>query len=194
MHHTAPPKKKIVLAVVGMCGTGKSVTTNYLTSAGGFKSIYFGGFVMEELKRRNLEINSVNEKKVREGLRVEHGTDVMAKLAYDRIVTLLEDGHDVICDGLYSFSEYLFLKEKLGNQLTVLAVHATKSLRYERLGNREVRPLNPTQVDDRDFSEIKNIEKAGPIAIADFHIVNDGNVEELHKKLDDILASIREKK
>lgn len=177
----------IVVATVGMCGTGKSVATNYIEENFDFKSIYFGGFVLEEVKRRGLEINSTNERMVRENMRTQNGPDAMAKLAVDRIETYLNAGSNVIIDGLYSFSEYLYLREKLGKRLSMIAIHSDKQLRYRRLGVREVRPLTPEQVDERDYVEIKNIEKAGPIAIADYHIINNGDFRDLYKNIDTIL-------
>lgn len=180
----------IVIAAVGMCGTGKSVVTKYIEETYHFKSIYFGGFILEEVTRRGLEIDSTNEKTVREDLREKDGLDAVAKLAVDRINTFLAEGSNVIIDGLYSFSEYVFLEEKLTKPLVLIAIHSTKQLRYQRLGIREIRPLTPQQVDERDYMEIKNIEKAGPIAIADFHIINDGNFKDLHKHIDTVLDEI----
>jgi dephospho-CoA kinase len=176
-------KDNIITALVGMCGTGKSVAAGYIEKEYGFRAVYFGGFVLEEVKHRNLEIDSGNEKMVREDLRSQHGPAVMAKLAEKKIGHYLSQGSNVICDGLYSFSEYTYLKEKYGKQLVVIAVHSEKKLRYQRLGIREVRPLTPQEVDKRDYTEIKNIEKAGPIAIADYHLLNNGTVEELETQI-----------
>jgi dephospho-CoA kinase len=181
----------IITAIVGLCGTGKSVVAKYIEETFKFKPIYFGGYVLEELKNRNLEINSVNEKHVREDLRKKYGLDVIAKRAADTIHSYAADGANVIIDGLYSFSEYLYLKDKFGKQLIVLSVHSRKALRYQRLGQREVRPLTPREVDQRDFSEIKNIEKAGPIAVADYHIINDGDIQDLYKSIETIMKKIR---
>ena len=182
--------KHIVVATVGMCGAGKSVATQYIQDTFQFKSIYFGGFVLEEIKKRNLEINSSNEKIVREDLRLQHGSEVMAKLALETINSYLVSGSNVIIDGLYSFSEYLYLKEKFGSQLVVIAVHTAKHIRCQRLGTREVRPLTPQQIDHRDFTEIKNIEKAEPIAIADYHIINDGEIQNLYSQVNSVFAGL----
>ena len=39
----------------------------------------------------------------------------------------------------------------------------------------------------KDFAEIENLEKGGPIAIADYTIVNDGSIEEMYSDLDKFL-------
>ncbi len=180
----------VILAVVGLCGTGKSVVTRYIEKNFKFKSIYFGGFVLEEVKKRNLEINSTNEKIVREDLRRQYGLDVMARKAFNTINSYLEEGADVIIDGLYSFSEYIYLKEQFPKRLALLAIHSPKKLRYQRLGKRKIRPLTPEQVDERDFFEIKNIEKAGPIAAADYHIVNHRSIHRLYQTIDNIMRDL----
>jgi dephospho-CoA kinase len=180
----------IIIALVGLCGTGKSAATRYIERNYKFKPIYFGGYVLEEVKKRNLEINSTNEKQVREDLRQKFGLDVIAKRAVDTINSLTTANSNVIIDGLYSFSEYLFLKEQWPKQLVLLAVHSPKSLRYQRLGRRRLRPLTPQEVDQRDFSEIKNIEKAGPIAVADYHIINDGKINVLYRDINNIMKRV----
>ncbi len=180
----------IIIAIVGMCGTGKSEAAKYIRDTFRFIPIYFGGYVLEEVKNRNLDINSSNEKLVREDLRRLFGPAVMAIKAFDSINSYVSGGSDVIIDGLYSFSEYVYLKEKFGQQLVLVAIHSPKKLRYRRLGTRETRPLSPREVDERDFLEIKNIEKAGPIAIADYHIINDGDFQNMYRQIDTIFSQI----
>jgi dephospho-CoA kinase len=180
----------IITAIVGLCGTGKSAAAKYIEETYKFKPIYFGGYVLEELKKRNLELNSANEKNVREDLRKKYGLNVIAKRASNTIHSYVTAGSNVIVDGLYSFSEYLYLKKKFDKQLVLLSVHSRKTIRYQRLGQRGVRPLTPQEVDQRDFSEIKNIEKAGPIAVADYHIINNGDIQNLYKDIDTIMKEI----
>jgi dephospho-CoA kinase len=180
----------MITALVGLCGTGKSVVAQCIETQYRFCPIYFGGFVLAEVKRRHLEINSNNEKIVREDLRAQHGIEVMAKLAEPEINAALAEGKHVSIDGLYSFSEYTYLKQKYGEKLILIAVHSSKRLRYQRLGIRQVRPLTPRQVDERDYFEIKNIEKAGPIAIADYHILNNGTIPELEQQINTIFKEL----
>lgn len=176
-----------VIAIVGLSGTGKSVATDYLKNKYQLTSIYFGGYVLEEVKKRGLEVNSSNERIVREDLRAENGMDAIAKLAIDEINDLLQKDKHIIIDGLYSFTEYIFLKNILHNQLVLIATHSEKAIRYERLANRPIRPLTKEEVEKRDFLEIAMIEKGGPIAIADYHILNNKDEEYLYNTLDDII-------
>ena len=47
-----------------MSGTGKSEATNFLKDQFNFDLFYFGGIVLNEVKKRGLEINNENEKMV----------------------------------------------------------------------------------------------------------------------------------
>lgn len=180
----------IVISTVGLCGTGKSEVSNYIKEKFFFHRIYFGGFVLEEIKKRNLEINNLNEKIVRENLRERLGMAAMAIISYEEILRSLSSEKNVIIDGLYSFSEYEFLKEKLQDSFFLLALHSRKAIRYERLKNREIRSLSKDEVDQRDYFEIKNLEKANPIVLADFHIINDGSMGKLFKQTKEIMKLI----
>jgi dephospho-CoA kinase len=175
-----------IIATVGMCGSGKSVAGERLEELG-FAKVYFGGLTIEEVKRRGLEVNEKNERAVREELRRTHGMGAFAVLSLPAIEAFLTEDRRVLIDGLYSFSEYRILKEKYGDRLLVVALFTPRALRYERLARREVRPLSREEAISRDYSEIDNIEKGGPIALADYTIVNDGTKEELRDNLDRIL-------
>jgi len=96
----------------------------------------------------------------------------------------------VVIDGLYSWAEYKTLRDEFGNDLVVLAVCAPRAVRYARLATRSSRPLTPGQAFARDVHEIEAIEKGGPIAIADFTLVNDRDIQQLFKDLDGLLQDV----
>lgn len=180
-------KGKIV-AVVGMCGSGKSVATEVFTDAG-WEKVYFGGITMEELENRGLEKNEKNEKMVREELRAQYGLAAYAVKLLPRIQKLAEQGN-VVLDGLYSWSEYTYLKEHLGDALRVLAIVTDRGLRYSRLATRTIRPLTEQEATSRDHSEIEKLEKGGPISIADRFVTNNGSSEELVEKITEYMNGL----
>lgn len=181
--------KEFVIAVVGMPGAGKSIATQHLSSLG-YKTVRFGKIIVDEVQKRGLEVNEYNERIVREDLRRSFGMDFCAKLSLPKIEEYLLGENEVAIDGLYSLSEYESLISRLGNKLVVIAIFTPKSIRYRRLMQRKERPLTPDEAKERDFSEIKKIEKAGPIALADFTIINDGSPEQLCDNLDKILSEL----
>jgi dephospho-CoA kinase len=56
---------------------------------------------------------------------------------------------------------------------------------------RPERPLTFQEAQERDITEIENVEKGGPIAFADYALLNDGTKEELLAEIDDLLARWR---
>ena len=176
-----------VVTLVGMPGAGKSACVEYVEQKG-WPSVYFGGITVDEVKARGLEVNETNEKMVREELRATEGLGVMAQRIIAKIDALVAEGHKtVVADGLYSWTEYKIFKEKYGNDAVIIAIAAPRHLRHERLANRPVRPLTDEEVSSREYAEIENLEKGGPIANADYTIVNDGNVDDMMSHLDAIL-------
>ena len=173
------------VALVGMCGSGKSVLTEFFTQLG-WEKVYFGGVTVSQLKKQGLEINEANERAMREGLRKQYGMGVFAFLLLDEITEKLQNTNTVL-DGLYSWSEYKILREKFGEDLIVLAITTNSSVRYQRLATREFRPLTYEQARSRDISEIENLEKGGPISIADYYIDNNGSVEDLQAQFNEFI-------
>ena len=179
----------MILAIVGMAGAGKTEAAQFIESKG-FMRIRFGQITIDELKARGLEINEENERMIREKLRAEHGMHAFAKLNASKIDKALESG-DVVIDGLYSWEEYIFLRERYPKNLFVMAIYAPSKLRYARLTARSdasdkdknMRPLSEADAIKRDIAEIENLHKAGPIAMADMTIINDASIEGLKNKI-----------
>src|SRR5512136_705316 len=134
-----PKRSYPLLVIVGMAGSGKSSVARHLEKKG-WRVIRFGVLTMHELKVRHLPINEANEKAVREELREKHGMAAYAKLLLPTIVKSLSAGPTVI-DGLYSWSEYKYLKSKVDKHLKLVALYTTRSVRYGRLSKRPERPL-----------------------------------------------------
>lgn len=176
------------VAVVGMCGSGKSVVADYFAQLG-WERVYFGGVTVSQLKKEGIEVNEANERAMREGLRAKYGMGAFAEILKDEICQKLKKSN-VVLDGLYSWSEYKILHDLLGNNLILLAVVTNSGIRKERLATREIRPLTAEQVDSRDCAEIENLEKGGPIAKADYYIINNGNCEQLAAQLKDFLGTL----
>ncbi len=178
-------KAKKLLAIVGMTGCGKSVVVDYFKQKN-WQVIYFGGVTLKEVKKRNLPVNQSNEKLVREEIRKIHGMEAYAKFELPNIKKALSKGLTII-DGLYSWSEYKFLRDNIDIPIVLLAVFTPKKLRYDRLSKRKFRGLDFKGAELRDFAEIENSDKGGPIAIADQIIVNDGSIEKLYANLERFL-------
>lgn len=189
-----------LVCVAGMPGSGKSVVSDYFVKKG-FQFVRFGQIVLDIVKEKKLQPTEANERRIREDLRKKHGAAAIAILNYPKFVRLLKK-ENVVGDGLYSWSEYKFLKEKFGRQLIVVAVYAPPHLRYERISKRIMpksdkdlrhRPFTKEETEARDYAEIENLEKGGPIAMADYTIINTKNLTYLMNQVKEVYAEIRNK-
>lgn len=186
-----------IIFIVGMAGSGKSLISDELVSQG-FAFLRFGQITLDEMKKRGLEVNGTNEKKIREEFRKKHGMGAFALFNIPKFDELLKKSY-VVGDGLYSWSEYKILKEKYKEAMYVIAVYAPPEVRYQRLEARKAkndeknrfRSFTKEEAKARDYAEIENIEKGGPIAMADFTIINTGTREEAKKEVRDILKKIK---
>lgn len=176
-----------IVAFVGLAGSGKSVAVEYLTSQG-IPKVYFGGIIYKAMEEAGIEITWESQKIFREEIREKEGKDFVVKRVIDEIRDLIAAGqHRIVLDGLYTWSEYKILKHEFPGEMTVIAVVTPKHLRKTRLAQRPERPMSSGEVDERDWAEIENLEKGGPIAIADYFVHNDKDVAWLQQQLDDVL-------
>lgn len=181
-----------ILALVGMSGSGKSVAVDYLTDKG-YPKVYFGGMIYKEMEKRGIprSDDGETEKKFREEIRETEGKDWVVRQVISETKDLIAAGQKrIILDGVYSWTEYKTLKHEFPTCLTFIAIVVDKKLRYERVAKRPDRPFDAAAIRERDRSEIENLEKGGPIAAADYYILNNGDKEEIYARLTEILKEI----
>ena len=182
-------EKKNIIAIVGMPGAGKSEAASYLHEKG-IPFIRFGQLTDETVKDMGLPLTPQNERVAREKLRNELGMAAYAIKAKPKIKDMLDTAHVVALDGLYSWEEYVLLKDEFP-ELILIHVYAEPSIRYARLAKRKIRPLTLEEARVRDVAELEKLNKGGPIAIADYMIENDtGDMTELYHQIDELLARL----
>lgn len=181
-----------ILAVVGMCGSGKSTAIEYLTERG-IPKIYFGGVIYKAMAEAGIERteDGESEKKFREEIRQREGKDFVVNRAIAEAKKLIEAGQKrIVLDGLYSWTEYKILRKEWPTEMTVVAIVVPKAIRRKRVAERPDRPFDAQAIAERDRSEIENLEKGGPIAIADYYIDNSDTIEEFHAAFDKLMKEI----
>jgi dephospho-CoA kinase len=175
-----------VVAIVGMAGSGKSEVARIFEEKDYFR-VRFGDATDIELKKRGLELNEANERLCRETLRKDLGMAAYAILNQPHIDAALTRT-DVVADGLYSWEEYLSFKNYYGDRFVVVAVYASPAARYARLARRGHRPLTAKEAAGRDKAEIENLNKGGPIAMADYTIINETDLDSLRRQTEQVLS------
>lgn len=181
--------RNLILAFVGMPGAGKSEATSYLAKKK-IPYVRFGDITDEGVRKLGLFLTPQNERMVREKIRKELGMGAYAIKSEPKIRKLLIEYDVIAIDGLYSWEEYVYLKNRFSN-LTLIHVYAEPKKRYARLARRIIRPVPEDKVRERDIAELEKLNKGGPIAIADYIIENESeNLTNLYEKIDRLLVRL----
>jgi dephospho-CoA kinase len=186
-----------IIALTGLCGAGKT-TAALIIQEQGYQYLRFGQIVMDVLQQDNIPITPENEKKVRHALRQKHGMGAFA-IANLAKLSAMCNGGKVVIDGLYSFAEYKVLKERFLDSFYTLAIFSPPEMRYKRLEERYIktedqhtlfRPLTRKEAIQRDYDEIENADKGGPIAMADWTILNTTSLKHFEKEVREFLCQM----
>ena len=86
--------------------------------------------------------------------------------------------------------QYKYLKEKYGDQLEILAIVTNRKNRIKRLSKRDFRPLTKEEVLTRDYAQIEKLEQGGPIAHADYYILNNGSQKAFINKVNKFINKL----
>ena len=181
-----------LLAIVGMSGSGKSTAIEALTERG-IPKVYFGGVIYKAMEEAGIERteDGESEKIFRQEIRKKEGKDFVVLRVIEEVRNLVEAGQKrIVLDGLYSWTEYRILKKEFPGAMSTVAIVCDKKLRHKRVAERTDRPFDKEAINERDYSEIENLEKGGPIAIADYYIENNGTIGELNDKVGELLGRI----
>ncbi len=146
------PHKHIVVAVVGLPASGKSLTAGMLRTMG-FEVIELGDIWRELLKKNGISrFDPVGTREFTRKLREEHGKAVYAKHAYKKIHK--RKGKIAIM-GIRSTYEIDYFKKRI-KHIVVIALLAPMKLRFERLEHRG-KPEDPKTL--KDFKWLDQREK-----------------------------------
>lgn len=181
--------KNIVVAIVGMSGSGKTEVTKIFLE-NGYQRVYFGDVTFDEMKRQGLAPTQDNERKVREELRASGDKAIYAKMLMPKIQEAYKNGN-VLLESLYSWSEYEYVKKMFNGRFFVVAAVTNRAVRASRISVRPDRPLTDEQLTLRDKTQIEFLDQGGPIGIADYYIINNGSFEALREQTEIIKGILK---
>lgn len=177
------------ILVTGMPGAGKSIFVEVARELG-LPVFVMGECVIEETRRRGLEVTPENVASVARKLREELGKAAVAILTLRRVKQEAPHAEIVVIDGVRSLDEVEEFK-KFFDDVVIVAVHAPPKVRYERQLSRG-RPDDATRVEDLVKRDLRELEFGigSVIAMADYMLVNVGKTIEEFK--DECLKTLRE--
>ena len=173
-----------LIGLTGTNGAGKGEAAAFLKDKG-YAYFSLSDEIREELSRRGLEPSRDNM--IREGndLRTRFGADILARRVMSRI-----EGKAVI-DSIRNSQEVAFLR---GHEAFILlAVDAPVEMRFERVLKRgrveSALTIGEFKAKEREEmqSDSRGQQLQECLRLADRNVMNDGTVEEFHRKLEAIL-------
>lgn len=180
-------KRRKILCLTGMPGSGKSIIANAARRIG-IPVLVMGDVVREEATRRGLPHTPEVLNSIARELREKEGLDAVAKRIALKIEEL--DSNVIVVDGVRSLNE-IKVFEKYG-EIVIVAVHASPKTRFMRIRERN-RPGDPKtweEFRERDLTELA-FGIGSVIALADYMIVNEGSLDrilsEARKMLEEVL-------
>lgn len=181
---------KLVVGLVGMPGSGKSVVVETAQKVG-YEVVVMGDVIREETRKRGLALNPKNIGAVMLDLRKKSGKGVIAEKCIQRIERA--ESSKVVIDGLRSLHEADVFKQHFPS-FTLIAVHASPETRFSRL-NRRGRSDDPDGWEifrERDMREL-SVGLGNGIAMAEFIIINEDDKNATHVDVAGVLARVEEK-
>lgn len=183
----------MILGITGTDGAGKGAAVEYLVEKKGF--VYYSArqLWVDEINRRGLEVKRENMRLTANSLRKEHGNDYLVTAYLERIAE--EKPENAIIESIRATAEAETLKKHGG---ILLAVDADQHLRYERIVRRasESDKVTFEQFTAHEALEMNDpdpngMQKDAVMAMADYTIMNDGTLDELHEEIEDVLLKIK---
>ena len=182
----------MLIGITGTDGSGKGTVVDYLVKEKGFTHYSARAIWLEIFKERNIEPSRANMRLVANEMREKHGNDFVVS-HYLRL--LKEDGaQNAIIESIRATAEAETLKSNGG---ILVAVDAGQEIRYARVQRRR---SESDKVTLEQFIAHEDLETNDPnphgmqkqkvIAMADFIIMNNGTLEELHAQIEEVFNTI----
>ncbi len=183
----------LIIGITGTIGAGKGTVVDYLTSRYGFKHYSVRKYLTKLLLDQGIEPNRDHFTALANSLREKNNSpsfiieELFSKAALH--------GDDAIIESIRTLGEIDRLRTL--DNFILLAVDAEQSLRYQRVfaRNSETDAIGYEKFKSDEDREMKssnpnNQNLAGCIALADYTIINNDGLTELHDSIDHLIDKI----
>lgn len=138
----------LIIGITGTAGSGKGTVAQYLVDRYGFEHFSVRDFLIEEIKRRGMDVNRDSMIEVANDLRKRYGAEYIVMELYKKVVK--EDCNYVI-ESIRTVGEVEALKKK--DHFILWGIDAPMDIRYKRIRKRS------NQSDMISFDKFKKQEE-----------------------------------
>ena len=179
-----------VIGAVGDIGSGKDEVLKYLRDRYGVPYLSTGDIVRRMAQEDGVEGTRENLEAISKRCFTEMGRGCFVRMAAQEI---MKRGWEVAgISGVRSPDDVAVMKEMFGSGFVLVRVDINDPrIRFERVRLRSERrdPLTWEAFQEQDKNEEQEFHINRAEAMADYSIDNSGTLEDLHKQLDELVAS-----
>lgn len=179
---------KRIIGITGPIGSGKDTAAEYMAHKLGVSVWQISAPLKDKVREAGLVVSRENVMDMGYKIAAEHGEDYLAKLFLEQA------GELGIVSGIRQLKQIEYLKTN--SDFTMIAVTADGALRFARVQARGTVLELPTLVAFLAHEEHENTDPQSPMRLfecmkqADYTIKNDGDLESLYKKVDEVLEKL----
>lgn len=182
----------MIIGITGAIASGKSVLVENLIEKG-FIYLKLSEEVREEAKKLSIAIERTALQDLGNARRAEFGTGYWAK----RVLARVEKDKNYVIDGIRNPGEIEVLKKDGNFVLVGMDAPIEKRLQWIIARNKDSDPKTIEEIKaidarDRGIGEAEHGQQSSKCyELADVYIQNDGTLEELSKKINDVLEGLK---
>ncbi len=178
-----------IIGITGTLGAGKGTIVEYLVAYHGYTHFSVRNYLIKLIADTGKLVNRDSMVEMANGLRAKHGPSYIVEELFKEAQ---ENGTNAIIESIRTVGEIYALREK-GNFMLV-SVDTDSKIRYDRI---VARASETDMVSFEVFIENENREMTSTdpnkqnlsacMALADFHLNNNGTFEELYQQINQLL-------
>jgi dephospho-CoA kinase len=173
-----------LIGLTGTNGSGKGEAARFFQEHG-YAYLSLSDEIRDELTREGRALNRNNLIQKGNQLRSNHGPDVLARRVMERVQS------DTVIDSIRNLKEVAYFRRHPG--FILLSLDADPEIRFHRVQQRgrEESASSLEQFVRKEQEEMTENETGQQLALcidaADYHIINNESLEELHHRLENFL-------
>lgn len=185
----------IIIGITGTLGAGKGTIVDFLAREKGFLHFSVREFITAEIIRRGMPVNRDSMVLIANDLRKINSPSYIIDCLYEKAKS---EGKNSVIESIRTPGEVQSLRKKGGFYL--LAIDADPKIRYQRIILRQSQTDHISYEtflgnEQREMSSTdpnaQNISKC--MEMADFRLWNNGTIEQLNLRIEEILKEVQSK-